>query len=408
MKAIFMGTPEIAATILKSVLGSKHEILAVVTQPDKPKGRSQTTLTFPPVKEVALEHNIPVFQPQKVKEEGFLEEVKKLNPDIILVAAYGKLLPKVLLDMPRFGCINVHASLLPKYRGASPIQWAVLNGEEKRIVQLLINSKLKNNEYPIQKTEISINSLNTIEQCTVFAKKTDSTNVNSIFNSDSYRYDELNKTLIVTVLNEDTENISWQKNATDSFVITYILDKNEDITNLISNINTKVTLYDKKELSVDNKIVLNEEVKKIISNDIELKEKEIFKGKLYTGEEREYETEGRLHLDKDIKYPGNTVYSPQTCILTPQKINMLFMNKPNKRGLPNGIIERPNGYLARYNGKDYGVHKTLNEAYLRYATEKGKAIKSIADEYKDIIPQNVYEVLLNYKVDIRNDKNYVV
>lgn len=137
MKAIFMGTPEIAATILKSVLESKHEILAVVTQPDKPKGRSQTTLTFPPVKEVALEYNIPVFQPQKVKEEGFLEEVKKLNPDIILVAAYGKLLPKVLLDMPRFGCINVHASLLPKYRGASPIQWAILNGEEKSGVTIM-------------------------------------------------------------------------------------------------------------------------------------------------------------------------------------------------------------------------------------------------------------------------------
>ena len=176
-----------------------------------------------------------------------------------------------------------------------------LNGEEKRIVQLLINSKLKNNEYPIQKTEISINSLNTIEQCTVFARKTDSTNVNNIFNSESYKYDELNKTLLITVLNEDTENISWQKNATDSFVITYILDKNEDITNLISNINTKVTLYDKKELSVDNKIVLNEEVKKIISNDIELKEKEIFKGKLYTGEEREYETISNININlKDI------------------------------------------------------------------------------------------------------------
>ena len=116
---------------------SKHEILAVVTQPDKPKGRSQTTLAFPPVKEVALEHHIPVFQPQKVKEEWVLEEVKKLNPDIILVAAYGKLLPKALLELPRFGCINVHASLLPKYRGASPIQWAVLNGEEKSGVTIM-------------------------------------------------------------------------------------------------------------------------------------------------------------------------------------------------------------------------------------------------------------------------------
>lgn len=137
MKAIFMGTPDIAATILKSVIESKHEILAVVTQPDKPKGRSQGKLSFPPVKEVALEHQIPVLQPQKVKEEAFLEEIRKLNPDIILVAAYGKLLPKALLELPRFGCINVHASLLPKYRGASPIQWAVLNGEEKSGVTIM-------------------------------------------------------------------------------------------------------------------------------------------------------------------------------------------------------------------------------------------------------------------------------
>ena len=132
-----MGTPEIAAVILKSVLQSKHEIVAVVTQPDKPKGRSQGKLAFPPVKELALEYNIPVLQPQKVREEAFLEEIKNLNPDIILVAAYGKLLPKVLLELPRFGCINVHASLLPKYRGASPIQWAVLNGEEKSGVTIM-------------------------------------------------------------------------------------------------------------------------------------------------------------------------------------------------------------------------------------------------------------------------------
>ena len=137
MRAIFMGTPEIAATVLNHVLQSKHEIVAVVTQPDKPKGRSQGKLAFPPVKEVALEHNIPVFQPQKVKEEAFLEEIKQLNPDIILVVAYGKLLPKTILELPRFGCINVHASLLPKYRGASPIQWAVLNGDEKSGVTIM-------------------------------------------------------------------------------------------------------------------------------------------------------------------------------------------------------------------------------------------------------------------------------
>ena len=136
MRAVFMGTPEIAATVLKSVLASRHEVIAVVTQPDKPKGRGHE-MAFPPVKEVALEAGIPVMQPQRAKDEAFIAELKALNPDIILVAAYGKLLPKAILDMPKFGCINVHASLLPKYRGASPIQWAVLNGDEKSGVTIM-------------------------------------------------------------------------------------------------------------------------------------------------------------------------------------------------------------------------------------------------------------------------------
>ncbi len=136
MRAVFMGTPEIAATVLKSVLASRHEVIAVVTQTDKPKGRGHE-MTFPPVKEVALAAGIPVLQPQRARDEAFIEELQALNPDIILVAAYGKLLPKAILDMPKFGCINVHASLLPKYRGASPIQWAVLNGDEKSGVTIM-------------------------------------------------------------------------------------------------------------------------------------------------------------------------------------------------------------------------------------------------------------------------------
>lgn len=136
MRAVFMGTPEIAATILKSVLASRHEVIAVVTQTDKPKGRGHE-MAFPPVKEVALKAGILVLQPQRARDEEFLAEMKQLNPDIILVAAYGKILPKTLLDMPKFGCINVHASLLPKYRGAAPIQWAVLNGDEKSGVTIM-------------------------------------------------------------------------------------------------------------------------------------------------------------------------------------------------------------------------------------------------------------------------------
>ena len=131
-----MGTPEIAATVLKSVLQSKHEVIAVVTQTDKPKGRGHE-MAIPPVKAVALEAGIPVLQPARARDEAFVEELAALRPDIILVAAYGKLLPKAILDMPKYGCINVHASLLPKYRGASPIQWAVLNGDEKSGVTIM-------------------------------------------------------------------------------------------------------------------------------------------------------------------------------------------------------------------------------------------------------------------------------
>lgn len=136
MRAVFMGTPEIAAEVLKCVLNSRHEVLAVVTQPDKPKGRGHE-MAFPPVKEVALAHEIPVLQPQKARDPEFLEELKNINPDIILVAAYGKLLPKEILELPKFGCINVRASLLPKYRGASPIQWAVINGDKTSGVTIM-------------------------------------------------------------------------------------------------------------------------------------------------------------------------------------------------------------------------------------------------------------------------------
>lgn len=120
-----------------------------------------------------------------------------------------------------------------------------------------------------------------------------------------------------------------------------------------------------------------------------------------------YECEGRLHLDKDILYPGNKIYSPYTCLLVPQRINMLFSNKHNKRGLPNGIGRTNTGYWAKYNQKELGVYETLEEAYNAYASEKEKAIKQVADEYKDIIPEKVYNALYAYKVDIRNDKNYI-
>ena len=130
MKIVFMGTPDFAKESLEALYNANYEILAVVTNPDKPKGRGMKMVASP-VKEFAIEKNIKVMQPEKVRGNNeFIEEVKSLNPDVICVVAYGKILPKEILEIPAKGCINVHGSLLPKYRGAAPIQWAVLNGDK--------------------------------------------------------------------------------------------------------------------------------------------------------------------------------------------------------------------------------------------------------------------------------------
>lgn len=129
MKIIYMGTPDFAVPALKSLASSEHEVCAVFTQPDKPRGRKQI-LTPPDVKICAQSLDIPVYQPDSIKNSDALEVINSYNPDVIVVAAYGKLLPKAVLDAPKFGCVNIHGSLLPKYRGAAPIQQSVLNGDK--------------------------------------------------------------------------------------------------------------------------------------------------------------------------------------------------------------------------------------------------------------------------------------
>ena len=131
MNIVFMGTPDFALKSLEAIYGAGHNILAVVTNPDKPKGRGMKMIASP-VKEFAIEKNIPYYQPEKVRNNvEFISEISNLKPDVICVVAYGKILPKEILEIPKLGCINVHGSLLPKYRGAAPIQWAVLNGDKK-------------------------------------------------------------------------------------------------------------------------------------------------------------------------------------------------------------------------------------------------------------------------------------
>lgn len=130
MKVVFMGTPDIGATCLKKILDDGFDVVGVYTQPDRPRGRGMKWMPSP-VKQVALDAGIPVFQPESFREEGAVETLRALNPDVCAVVAYGRILPQTVLDVPKLGCINIHASLLPKYRGSAPYQWAVLDGQKE-------------------------------------------------------------------------------------------------------------------------------------------------------------------------------------------------------------------------------------------------------------------------------------
>jgi methionyl-tRNA formyltransferase len=137
LRIIFMGTPELAGTSLRALLEmSGAQVVAVVTQPDQPKGRGMK-LHASPVKEIALAKDLPVLQPARARDPAFAEQLRTLQPDLIAVTAYGQILPQAILDLPRFGCLNVHTSLLPKYRGAAPIQWAILNGDAESGVTIM-------------------------------------------------------------------------------------------------------------------------------------------------------------------------------------------------------------------------------------------------------------------------------
>lgn len=136
MKILFMGTPDFAVDTLRVLMESGHEVIGVVTQPDRAKGRSKKP-QYSPVKEAALEYGAIVYQPEKVKEETFVQELRKMAPDVIVVVAFGQILSKEILEIPKYGCLNVHASLLPKLRGAAPIQWAVIDGEAESGVTIM-------------------------------------------------------------------------------------------------------------------------------------------------------------------------------------------------------------------------------------------------------------------------------
>jgi len=156
MRVVFMGTPDFAVPSLERLIADGHEVLAVVTQPDKTQNRGMK-LVFSPVTECALKHNIPVFQPEKIrKDDVFWEEYQRMAPDIAVVVAFGQILPERFLNLPKFGCVNVHGSLLPNYRGAAPIQWSVINGDKVTGVTTMYMDKGLDTGDMILKTEVDI------------------------------------------------------------------------------------------------------------------------------------------------------------------------------------------------------------------------------------------------------------
>lgn len=155
MRVVFMGTPDFSVGTLKAIVEAGHEVVGVITQPDKPKGRGKT-VQFPPVKEEALKYGIPVYQPRKVRDAEFIEELKGMKPEVIVVVAFGQILPEEIIHMPPYGCINVHASLLPKYRGAAPIQWAVIDGEQETGVTTMRMDKGLDTGDMIMKSRVAV------------------------------------------------------------------------------------------------------------------------------------------------------------------------------------------------------------------------------------------------------------
>lgn len=218
MKILFMGTPDFAAESLKALIDSKnHEIVGVVSQPDKPKGRGKKVQPTD-VKVVALEENLPIFQPTTLKNDSFLDELKALDPDIIVVVAYGQILPEYILSYPKYGCINVHGSLLPKYRGAAPIQRAVIDGEKYTGVTTMYMDKTLDTGDIILKSETEIGENETagelFDRLAKMGGELLVKTLGEIENGTAPREKQDDtKATYAHMLNKDTGKIEWSKSA---------------------------------------------------------------------------------------------------------------------------------------------------------------------------------------------------
>ncbi|MCR5146009.1 MAG: methionyl-tRNA formyltransferase [Clostridia bacterium] len=230
-----MGTPDFAKESLEAVYNAGHNILGVVTNIDKPKGRGMKMVASP-VKEFATQKNIPVYQPEKVrKNEEFIEEVKKLNPDVICVVAYGKILPKEILDIPRLGAINVHGSLLPKYRGAAPIQWAILNGDKKTGITTMYMGEGMDTGDMILKEEVEIGDNETTgelwERLSKIGAKLLVETLEKVEAGTAPREKQGDDFTLAPMLNKEMSKIDWDNKTAD------------DIKNLVRGLNPIMGAY---------------------------------------------------------------------------------------------------------------------------------------------------------------------
>jgi len=217
MNIVFMGTPDFAVESLKSLYEAGHNILAVVSQPDKPSGRGMK-LVATPTKAYALEKSIKVYQPEKVRNnEDFINELKALNPDVMVVVAYGKILPIEILEIPKYGCINVHGSLLPKYRGAAPIQWAIINGESETGITTMYMDKGMDTGDMILKEVIHIEANDTYgslyEKLKILGGKLIVKTLDEIQNGNIIREKQPDNFSVAPMIFKENCKIDWSKTA---------------------------------------------------------------------------------------------------------------------------------------------------------------------------------------------------
>ena len=267
MNILFMGTPDFAEMSLKKLIASNHKIIGVVTKPDRPKGRGMKMI-LTPVKELAISKNIKIYQPEKVKGNiDFINEIRSLNPDMICVVAYGKILPKEILDIPKYGCINLHGSILPKYRGAAPIQWAVLNGEKITGVTTIYMTEEMDAGDIIFKEETEIGEYETTGELWNRLARIGADlllkTVDEIEKGTAPRISQTGEYTLAPMLNKEMSKIDWNQNA-------------EKIKNLVYGLNPIMgayTMYNDKKIKIWKIKILDEKSDKLAGYVLESNDK---------------------------------------------------------------------------------------------------------------------------------------